>query len=57
MSGLTQTKTIQHGACTIVLLRPELTEAERSAREQHARNTLERVMREYYIQQGKEARS
>lgn len=47
MSEWTQTKTIQHGACTIVIHRPVLTDTERVKRERQVQSTLERVMREY----------
>lgn len=40
-------KTIQHGSCTIVIHRPELTATERAKREHQAKETLERVLREY----------
>lgn len=41
------TKTLQHGACTINIHRPELTPTERAQREQTAKDNLERVMRDY----------
>ena len=41
------TQTLRHGSCTIVIHRPVLTCAERTKREQAARETLERVMRDY----------
>jgi hypothetical protein len=41
------TKTIRHGACTIIIRRPELTAAERARREQATRDTLTQVMRGY----------
>ena len=41
------TKTIRHGACTIVIHRPELTAAERAMREQATRDTLAHVMHSY----------
>lgn len=41
------TKTIQHGSCTITIQRPILTPAEQTKREQEAKQTLERVMRDY----------
>ena len=42
-------KVIQHGNCTIQILRPELTEKERAKREAHATAVAERVLRDYYI--------
>lgn len=44
-----QAKTITSGACTITLLRPVLTPADRSKREQQVRTTLEHALRDYYI--------
>jgi hypothetical protein len=41
------TKTIRHGACTIIIRRPELTAAEGKAREQATRDTLAQVLRSY----------
>lgn len=41
------TKTLQHGACTIHVHRPILTEAERTKREQAAKDTLGRVLAGY----------
>ena len=42
-------KTIQHGACTIQVLRPILDEKERQKREAHVKAVAERVLRDYYI--------
>lgn len=42
-------KTLQRGSCTIVILRPELSEEERKKREDHARAALERALRDNYI--------
>ena len=47
MSNWTTSKTIRHGSCTVILHRPELTQTERAKRERAAKETLERVMREY----------
>lgn len=47
MSNWTPSKTIRHGSCTVIIHRPELTHTERAKREQAAKETLERVMREY----------
>lgn len=47
MSEWKQTKTIKHGACTITLHRPVLTDAERAKRERQIQGALERVMRDY----------
>lgn len=41
------TKTMTFGACTINVHRPELTSAERAKREQVARDTVGRVLRDY----------
>lgn len=43
-----QTKIIQRGVCTITILRPVLTTAERSKREQNVRVLLERTLKDYY---------
>ena len=40
-------KTIRHGSCTVIIHRPELTRTERAERERAAKETLERVMRDY----------
>lgn len=42
-------KTIQRGACTITILRPELSDEERKRREDHVRAVAERVLSNYYI--------
>lgn len=44
-----QVKTIQHGACTIQVLRPILDEKERQKREAHVKAVAERVLSDYYI--------
>lgn len=41
-------KTIQHGTCTIRILRPELSEKERIKRETHVKAVAERVLSDYY---------
>ncbi len=41
-------KTIQHGSCTIQLLRPELTAAERGKREAYVRIVAEKTLASYY---------
>lgn len=41
-------KTIQLGACTIYLMRPELPEDERKKREAHTQAVAERVLSQYY---------
>lgn len=38
------TKTLQHGACTIIIRRPVLTEQDRAKRVRQAQDTLGRVM-------------
>lgn len=48
MSNWTPSTTIRHGSCTIIMHRPELTRTERAERERAARETLERVMRDYF---------
>lgn len=40
-------KTIQHGAATIHIHRPDLDDQERAKREQEIRGTLEHTLREY----------
>lgn len=40
-------KTIQRGACTITILRPELGEEERHKREAHAKAVTERALASY----------
>lgn len=47
-------KTIQHGACTIVIHRPILTEPEREKRERRVRETLEHEMTKYITRKMKE---
>ena len=39
-------KTIQSGAATIIIYRPDVDQAERARRENRARTTLESAMRE-----------
>lgn len=41
------TKTLHYGACTINIRRPSLSDTERTEREQTAKHTLERIMRDY----------
>ncbi len=41
-------KTIQHGKCTITLLRPELSERERTKRTEHVKRVAESTLRDYY---------
>jgi hypothetical protein len=41
------TQTLQHGAVTIIVRRPVLTEKERAKREQQAKTALTGVMRDY----------
>lgn len=41
------TKTIQHGAVTIIIHRPVLDEKERAKREQQVKDTTASVMRDY----------
>lgn len=41
-------KTIQRGACTVQILRPELEAPEREKREAHTQAVAERVLRDYY---------
>ena len=40
-------KTIQRGDCTIMILRPELSEAERQKREKHVKTVTERALATY----------
>lgn len=42
-----QTRTIRHGSCTLIVHRPELSDAERAKREQAVRETLARELRSY----------
>ena len=41
-------KIIQHGACTIQILRPELDENEQTKREAHLKAVAERTLLNYY---------
>lgn len=41
-------KTIQRGACTICVLRPELSGEEKRKREAHTQAVAERVLSQYY---------
>lgn len=43
-----QTQTFQRGDWTIIVHRPQLTEAERAKREKQIQERLERTMRDYY---------
>ena len=45
-------KTIQHGNCTIQILRPELTVTERTKRENFIRGVAEKTLASYYIRKG-----
>ena len=42
-------KTIQRGACTVHILRPELGQEEQGRREADIQATAEKVLRDYYI--------
>ena len=42
------TQTLQHGAVTIIVRRPVLTDRERAKREQQIKSTMQSVMRDYY---------
>lgn len=42
-------KTIQHGACTLHILRPILDEKEQAKRAAHVKAVAERVLSDYYI--------
>lgn len=42
------TQTLQHGAVTIIVHQPVLTERERAKREQQVKSTVQSVMRDYY---------
>lgn len=42
-----RSKTIKRGPCTVVIYRPELNQDEAARRERHARETLERTLRDY----------
>lgn len=46
-------KTIQHGAATIHIHRPDLDGMERAKREQEIRTTLEHALREYITRKEK----
>ena len=41
-------KTLQVGACTVQILRPEIEEGERQKREVHTQAVLERTLSDYY---------
>ena len=41
-------KVIQHGSCTIQILRPELDEKEQAKREAHLKSVAERTLANYY---------
>ena len=43
-----KTKVIQHGNCTIRLLRPELDKVERAKREKHVTAVAEQTLADYY---------
>ncbi len=42
-----RTKVIERDGCTIVLLRPDLTEEERAKREKHAKGVIENALKNY----------
>lgn len=54
MDEYIQTKTIQHGNCTIVIHRPVLTDQERAKREKQAQDILGRELRSYIFKEGKQ---
>ena len=47
-------KTITKGACTITILRPELTETERHKRETHTKTVAERALKNYIFNKGEQ---
>jgi hypothetical protein len=49
------TKTVQFGACTIVIQRPILAQAERDKREKQVQATLSSTLRDYYIRKDRKA--
>lgn len=46
------TKTVQHGACTVIIHRPVLTEQDRAKQERQAQDTLSHVMCDYIKRKG-----
>jgi hypothetical protein len=42
------TQTLQHGAVTIIVHQPVLTDRERAKREQQVKSALQGAMRDYY---------
>lgn len=44
-------KTITKGACTIMILRPELSEAERKKREAHLKAAAENALKNYIFKE------
>ena len=42
-----RTKVIERNGCTIVLLRPDLTEEERAKREKHAQGVMEHALKNF----------
>lgn len=49
------TKTIQYGACTIIIQRPILTPAERAKREKQVQANLESTLKDHYIRKERKA--
>ena len=48
-----RSKTIERGACTITILRPELDEAERQKREAHVKTVAENALASYIFKRRK----
>lgn len=42
-----ETKTLRHGAATIIIHRPQLTDTERAKREKAIKETMARTMKSY----------
>lgn len=55
MPEWTQTKTLQHGNCTIVIHRPVLTAPERAKRERQVQDILRRELRNYIFKEEQNA--
>lgn len=51
MAEWTQTKTLQHGNCTITIHRPVLTAQERAKRERQVQDVLRRELRNYIFKE------
>lgn len=49
------TKVIQYGACTIIIRRPILTQAERARREKQVQVNLESTLKNHYIRKERKA--